>query len=174
MRIGFLSSELTPHHKKNHVSKLENAGCQKILKGTSNLMKDESGTIASVHPSDVLVVVTLDQLAGSIRELFEVLNELEKLRIVVHCVEEDIDTGTPKGKSFVKDLGLIVSFQRALHQKSLERAKAEGNLGGRPPVMNEKSIAGARKLFESGKTPAWKIAEKYNVSLSTLYRYLAK
>lgn len=174
MRIGYIGSDLSPHHKKKYTASLQEAGCKKILQGTASLKRDESGALEALKAGDVLVVVTLDQLANSVRELDETLEQLSKQRVEVRSLKEDLDTSTTNGKLFTQHLSTIVGFQRSLFQKALLKAKAEGNVGGRPALMDEKTVAAARKLYEKGKTPAWAIAEKFNVSLSTLYRYLAK
>lgn len=52
-------------------------------------------------------------------------------------------------------------------------ARARGRLGGRPEKFNDSDIQLLKTLVDNG-TPIKTIAEKWNVSRSTIYRYLEK
>ena len=52
-------------------------------------------------------------------------------------------------------------------------ARARGRLGGRPEKFNQKDIEMMKALVQN-KTPIKDVAEKWGVSRTTIYRYLAK
>ncbi len=54
----------------------------------------------------------------------------------------------------------------------LEAAKARGRTGGRPPAMNEADITAARAMLKVNGISVAEVAERLNVSPSTLYRHL--
>ncbi|RCF80326.1 helix-turn-helix domain-containing protein, partial [Enterococcus faecium] len=52
-------------------------------------------------------------------------------------------------------------------------ARARGRFGGRPEKLSEQDLELLKTLVDSG-TPIKTIAERWNVSRTTIYRYLAK
>ena len=54
----------------------------------------------------------------------------------------------------------------------LRAARARGNAGGRPPVMDEKKIQLASHLKKSTDRAVGEICETLGISKSTFYRYV--
>ncbi|PGZ34507.1 transposase [Bacillus anthracis] len=66
----------------------------------------------------------------------------------------------------------FAEFERNLIEER-SAAKARGRLGGRPEKFEVKDIEMMKSLIESG-TPIKDVAEKWDVSRTTIYRYLEK
>lgn len=54
-----------------------------------------------------------------------------------------------------------------------EAVRARGRLGGRPEKLTKQDIELMKKLIDSG-TPIKTVAEKWQISRTTIYRYLNK
>ncbi|OTP33286.1 transposon DNA-invertase [Enterococcus sp. 6C8_DIV0013] len=54
-----------------------------------------------------------------------------------------------------------------------EAARARGRFGGRPEKLTTQDIDLMKKLIDSG-TPIKTVAEQWNVSRTTIYRYINK
>ncbi len=70
----------------------------------------------------------------------------------------------------------LAEFERGIIRErtmaGLEAAKARGRIGGRPPAMNEADITAARAMLRGNGIYVAEVAERLNVSPSTLYRHL--
>lgn len=128
------------------------------------------------RPGDVLVVVRLDRLGRSLRELLDTVEMLKQSKIGFMSLEEKIDTSSAAGELIFHVFGAIAHFERRLiaerTKDGIEAARARGKQPGRPSLDEEKRDA-AFTLVESGISPA-KAAEQLGIGRSTLYRELRK
>lgn len=86
---------------------------------------------------DVIVIVRLDRLARSTRQLLNVFDDLTKRGVELICTDQDIDTTTPSGKLLFTVLAGVSELEldliRERTKDGLARARAEGKRLGRPP-----------------------------------------
>ena len=128
------------------------------------------------HRFSMIVVVKIDRMARSMRNLHDTLEELERFGIKFHCVDQpEISTGTPTGKLMLNILGAVAEFERELIRQrtidGLERAVAGGStLGRKQKKINMKRV---KEL----KAEGWgvrRIAKELNIAPDTLRRGLKK
>lgn len=84
---------------------------------------------------DAIAVTRLDRLAGSIRQLGELLEELGEVRLI--AVVEQLDTHTRRGRIVAQGLIRLAAFEREAASETtrtaLAHARARGVRLGRPP-----------------------------------------
>ncbi len=70
----------------------------------------------------------------------------------------------------------MAEFERGIIRErtmaGLEAAKARGRTGGRPSAMNDADITAARAMLRANGISVAEVAERLQVSPSTLYRHL--
>ncbi len=92
-------------------------------------------------------------------------------------ITEDIDSSTVTGKYFIQTLSVIVDFQHQVglirQQKAINNAKANGVQFGRKPKLVNEQVLQALQLKEYGYSNSM-VANRYDVSRSTLLRHIAK
>ena len=124
---------------------------------------------------DTLMVVRLDRLGRSLRELLEVVERLKGRDIALVSVEEKIDTSSAAGELVFHVFGAIAQFERRLiaerTRDGLRAARAEGRMPGRPALDRDKLDA-ALTLVRSGLSPT-RAARQVGLGRSTLYREIA-
>ena len=125
---------------------------------------------------DTIIVWKLDRLARSLRQLIETVEELEEKGIGLKSLTEDIDTGTSGGRLVFHIFGALAEFERAIIRErttaGLAAARARGRIGGRPKALTDADIAAARAMLKEPSFTAKDVAERLNISVATLYRYL--
>ncbi|WP_274597116.1 recombinase family protein [Macrococcoides canis] len=118
-------------------------------------------------------------LGRNMEDLISIVNALNNRGISFHSIQENItmDKSSSTGQLLFHLFAAFAEFERNL---ILERsaagrvaARARGRLGGRPEKLNDSDIKLLKTLVENG-TPIKTIAEKWNVSRTTVYRYLDK
>jgi DNA invertase Pin-like site-specific DNA recombinase len=116
---------------------------------------------------------------AALRELIDLVGELEERGVGFRSLKESLDTTTAGGRlifhvTYV--FGALAEFEREIIRErtlaGLESARARGRRGGRPRALDENKAKLARKLKNEDEHSAEEICEMLGVGRSTLYRYL--
>jgi DNA invertase Pin-like site-specific DNA recombinase len=121
------------------------------------------------------VVVRLDRLGRSLRELLDIVEGLKEQSVALVSLEEKIDTSSAAGELVFHVVGAIAQFERRLIAERIRdgiaAARAEGRKPGRPALDREK-LQAALTLVRAGLSPS-KAADQVGLGRSTVYRELA-
>ncbi|RKC47318.1 DNA-invertase hin [Listeria monocytogenes] len=125
------------------------------------------------------MVWRLDRLGRNMEDLIRVVNQLNDNGISFHSLQENItmNKSSSTGQLIFHLFAAFAEFERNL---ILERsaagraaARARGRFGGRPEKLTTQDLILLKTLVDN-KTPIKTISEKWNVSRTTIYRYLDK
>ena len=88
------------------------------MSGTSVQGRDELNTLLEfMREGDELVVTRVDRLARSIRDLQNIVYDLNKKGVTISATEQPIDTKTSAGKCFLDMLGVFGEFETNLRKE---------------------------------------------------------
>lgn len=143
---------------------LRKAGCEQVFTDRISGAKSERPGLRQaldfVRSGDILVVWKLDRLGRSLKQLIEIVSELQKRDIGFRSLTENIDTTSPGGKLIFHIFGSLAEFERDLIRErtlaGLAAARARGRRGGRPraaSLNDERKIARARALYNDKLYP---------------------
>lgn len=162
---------------------LKEAGAERIFvdHGQSSRRADRPQWVACLdylRPGDTLVVWRLDRLAGSTTMAIEVITDLQDRGVNIKSLTEpDIDTTTPMGRALFGIVSVFAQLRVDTIQQNtragLERARAEGRVGGRPTVMTPDRVEEARRMRARGKSLS-AIATTLGVGRSSVARALRR
>ena len=180
MLVGYVRVSTDDQNLDLQKDALNKAGCEKIFEDTkSGVTAERTGlkeALQFVREGDILVIWRLDRLSRSLRDLIEMVSNLESRKIGMKSIQESIDTTFNGGKFFFHVIGALAEFERNLIRErtvaGLTAARARGRKGGRPKSLSEKDQALALELYESKKHDIAYICEKLKISKPTLYKYL--
>lgn len=157
---------------------LKKAGCEKIYQEQVSSVGNRvqlDAVMEFVREHDTLVVTKLDRLARSMKDLMDIIQELDRKKVGLRILDLGIDTQTPTGKLMLTILGGIAQFEREVmlerQREGVNKAKSEGKYTGRKPI-DDKRKALILELDKQGLTRA-KIAKSVGVGQATVYRVLA-
>ena len=159
------------------VEGLTNAGCETIrqekVSGTSIQGRDELNTLLEfLREGDELVITRVDRLARSIRDLQNIVYDLDKRGVVLSATEQPIQTNTSAGKCFLDMLGVFGEFETNLRKErqmeGIEKAKEKGVYKGRKPSVD---VVKVKELNDSGMG-ASAIAKELGIGRASVYRAL--
>jgi len=183
MKIGYARVSTGLQNLDLQQDSLANYGCEKIftdkVSGAKSNRPGLESAIEFARTGDVVVVWRLDRLGRNMEDLISIVNALNNRGISFHSIQENItmDKSSSTGQLLFHLFAAFAEFERNL---ILERsaagrvaARARGRLGGRPEKLNDSDLKLLKTLVDSG-TPIKTIAEKWNVSRTTVYRYLDK
>jgi DNA invertase Pin-like site-specific DNA recombinase len=184
MTVGYARVSTTDQTIDLQRDALTQAGCEQIFTDTMSGAKAERPGLVQalryMRTGDVLVVWKLDRLGRSLRNLIDVVTELDTLGIGFRSITESMDTTTSGGRLIFHIFGALAEFERDLirerTQAGLAAARARGRKGGRPRVAalsDEKRLALARSLYNDKNNSIKDICSTLKVSRATFYRYIS-
>ena len=183
MILGYARCSTADQHLDVQLAALKEAGCERIYQ------EKISGKLASNRPElakmlsaakagDTVVVLKLDRLGRSTRDLLNILDDLRQRGIGFRSLKEHWDSTTPQGALLITILAALAEFERSLIQERMElgrqHAMKNGTRSGRPfgrprwGTPYQRKEAWARK--QSGKESLRDIAASYGVSPSMISR----
>ena len=121
---------------------------------------------------DTLVVLRLDRLGRSLRDLANIAHEIEQAGAHLRVIEQSVDTATSAGRAFFCMLAVFAQFEtdvrRERQEDGIARAKKAGiYTGGKPRINRDRIVA----LTTAGNGPA-AVARSLGVSRMSVYRIL--
>jgi len=177
MKYGYARVSSSGQDLTIQVEALSKAGCETIrqekVSGTSTQGRDELNTLLDfLREGDELVVTRVDRLARSIRDLQNIVYDLDKKGVVLSATEQPIQTNTSAGKCFLDMLGVFSEFETNLRKErqmeGIAKAKERGVYKGRKPSVDVEQV---KALKESG-LGASAIAKEMGIGRASVYRAL--
>jgi DNA invertase Pin-like site-specific DNA recombinase len=128
-----------------------------------------------VRDGDVLVVTKLDRLARSTRDLLNIANKLEKKKVSLVVLDQQIDTSNAAGKLLFTMLGAIAEFENDIRKdrqvQGVELARKKGIQFGRKKALSTSKIDDLKAKRLSG-VMIKDLMKEFKLSKATIYRYL--
>jgi DNA invertase Pin-like site-specific DNA recombinase len=177
MKYGYARVSTTDQDLTIQIEALTNAGCETIrqekVSGTSVQGRDELNTLLEfLREGDELVVTRIDRLARSVRDLQNIVFDLDKKGVVLSATEQPIQTNTSAGKCFVDMLSVFGEFETNLRKErqmeGISKAKEKGVYKGRKPSVDVEKV---KELNDSG-LGASAIAKEMGIGRASVYRAL--
>lgn len=149
------------------------------MSGAKSIRPGLENAIDFVRPGDTLVVWRLDRLGRNMEDLISIVNRLNEHGVSFYSLQENIkmDKASSTGQLMFHLFAAFAEFERNL---ILERsaagraaARARGRFGGRPEKLTLADVNSIQTLVNNG-TAIKTVAAQWNVSRTTIYRYLEK
>ena len=179
MLIGYARVSTTDQNLDLQIAALTKVGCEKIfddkISGSRAERPGLTRAMELLRKDDTLVVWKLDRLGRSVKNLVDLVADLQKQGIHFKSLTDSIDTGTPSGRFFFHVMASLAEMERELTAErtraGLEVARQLGRKGGRKRQMTDSKIESAKKLLANGIPPR-DVAVNLGVSVPTLYRWI--
>lgn len=121
---------------------------------------------------DTLVVLRLDRLGRSLRDLANIAHEIEQTGAHLRVIEQSVDTATSAGRAFFGMLAVFAQFEtdvrRERQAEGIAKAKKAGVYTGGKQRIDRKEVLAQ---LGAGDGPAV-VARKLGVSRMSVYRII--
>ena len=179
MIYGYARVSTDGQSVETQVRRLRTAGARRVFREVASGARGDRSqlrrAIAKLEEGDVLMVMRLDRLARSTRDLLNMLAAIAEKNAGFRSLGDVwADTTTPHGRLMLTVLGGLAEFERDLIRartgEGRERAKARGVKLGRKPKLTEHQKREAMRRRDLDGETVREIARSYNVSHSTISR----
>ena len=182
MIIGYARVSTNDQNPELQVDALKKSGAEQIFQekftGTQRERPELSQCLRMLRQGDVLVVWKLDRLARSLKDLVEIVQDLQDRGIGFKSLTESIDTTSSGGRLVFHIFGALAEFERDLIRErtmaGLEAARARGRKGGRKPSLSKTDTQKAAAMLLDPKITKTEVAKHFGVSRTTLNASLAR
>ena len=115
-----------------------------------------------------------DRLARSLKDLLEIVEEIDQKGAGFRSLSEQIDTTTPAGRLIFHVFASIAQFERERiverTKEGLAAARKRGRVGGRPPALTKDQKEEVRRMRDEEARRPSEIAKLFKVSANTVRR----
>lgn len=130
-----------------------------------------------LREGDTLVVTKIDRLARSTLHLCQIAAALQRKKVNLQVLDQNIDTNDSSGRLTFNMLGAIAQFETEIRAErqidGINRAKQNGVQFGRIKKLNhELELELKNKRMQNVKIKD--LMKEYNLSKATVYRYLSE
>jgi DNA invertase Pin-like site-specific DNA recombinase len=182
MIVGYARVSTQDQNAELQVDALEKSGCEQIFqeKITGKLRErpELSQCLRTLRAGDTLVVWKLDRLARSLKDLVEIVQDLNDREIGFQSLTEAINTTSSGGRLVFHIFGALAEFEHNLIRErtiaGLQAARARGRKGGRKPSMSNPDIRKAAAMLSDPNITKKEVAEHFKVSRTTLNASLSR
>ncbi|MDH2020458.1 recombinase family protein [Acinetobacter ursingii] len=182
MIIGYARVSTHDQNLDSQLDALQKADCEQIFQekitGKSKDRPELLSCLKALRKGDVLIVWKLDRLARSLKDLVEIITDLNQREIGFKSLTEAIDTTSATGRLVFHIFGALAEFEHSLIRErtiaGLDAARARGRKGGRKPSMSENDIKKAKAMLSDPQITKTEVAKHFGVSRVTLNSSLNK
>lgn len=183
MKIGYARVSTKDQNLSLQLDALEKEGCEKIFQekatGGNDDREELKKLLEHLREGDLVVIWKLDRLGRSLRDLVNLVTDIQAKGAGLKSLNDSIDTTTPQGKLTFHLFAALAEFEREIIKErtkaGLESARARGRIGGRPRGLSKearnKAII-ASTLYSQGQMTVSEICKHLGVAKSTFYKYV--
>jgi DNA invertase Pin-like site-specific DNA recombinase len=180
MQIGYCRVSTIDQNPDLQRDALTDAGCERLFEDRmTGTKKDRPGlteALAFARPGDTITVWRLDRLGRSLKDLLQIVADLEERGVGLRSLTESIDTSSSGGRLIFSIFGAIGEFERNLIRErtlaGLDAARRRGRTGGRPKALSERDVLAAKAMLNEDNLTVAEVAGRMGVSVPTLYRHV--
>lgn len=182
MNIGYARVSTHDQNPQLQLDALDTAGCEQVFheKATGALRErpELSACLRTLRKGDTLVVWKLDRLARSLKDLVEIVYDLNTRQVGFRSITEAIDTTSSGGRLVFHLFGALAEFEHSLIRErtvaGLAAARARGRKGGRRPQLSTADTRKAAAMLTDPKITKTEVARHFGITRATLNASLAR
>lgn len=183
MKIGYARVSTKSQNLSLQIDALKQEGCQLIFEEKASGAKADRPElrkmINQLREGDIIIIWKLDRFGRSLRDLVNLVKEIQNKGAELKSLNDAINTTTPQGKLTFHLFAALAEFERDIiserTKSGLESARARGRKGGRPKGLSKEvrdKVIIAKSLYEQQEMSVMEICQYLGIARSTFYKYI--
>ena len=182
MIIGYARVSTQDQDPQFQLDALAVGGCEQVFQekatGKFRDRPELTACLRTLRKGDTLIVWKLDRLARSLKDLVEIIHDLEQRDVGFRSLTESIDTTSTGGRLVFHIFGALAEFEHGLIRErtlaGLSAARARGRKGGRKLRLSREDVRKAAAMLADPRITKAEVAKHFAVSRVTLNTALAR
>jgi DNA invertase Pin-like site-specific DNA recombinase len=183
MLIGYARvSKIDQQDTRAQVKALKEAGCKRIFEESASGGRwdppELHRALDQLREGDILVVWKLDRLSRSLKDLLNILENINDAGAGFRSLTENIDTTSPAGRMMLQMIGAFAEFERSMIRErtrmGLQAARERGRVGGRKARLKPNQVAEILRMVNSGNKTAAEAARLFGLHRSSISRLISQ
>jgi DNA invertase Pin-like site-specific DNA recombinase len=178
MNVGYARLSITDENPEVQLAALNIANCKPIFieqkNGRGSARPELNRCLKALQQGDTLTVWRLDRLGRSLRDLIDIVAQLEDCGIQFVSIVEKINTKTANGRLIFYVFSKLAEFETNLIRErtkaGLATARARGKVGGAKKKTTNAQDKQLQALWATGKYSSTELARRFDISLPTFFR----
>ena len=179
MKIGYARVSSLGQHLDIQQTALTDAGCEKIysekVSGVAHREQLQE-CMQYLREGDCLIIYKLDRLGRSLKDLLDIIEQLQEKKVNLVSLKDNIDTCSTTGKLVLHIFASLAEFERDLIKERTEEgrreAKKKGVRFGRPKQPKPERASMCAQLYRNGNSVSAIMRTTGILSRNTVYKYL--
>jgi DNA invertase Pin-like site-specific DNA recombinase len=183
LKIGYARVSTKDQNLALQKDALQKEGCELFFEekvsGAKSDRPELRRMIDQLRKGDIIIIWKLDRLGRSLRDLVNLVTEIQDKGAGLKSLNDSIDTTTPQGKLTFHLFAALAEFERDIISErtkaGLDSARARGRKGGRPKGLSQQAKDKAiisETLYREGNLSVSQICQHLGVARSTFYKLL--
>lgn len=181
MIFGYARVSTNEQNLDRQLDILNSSGAEEIIQekitGTKSDRPELNRLLDKLRKGDVILVADLTRLSRSTKDLFNLVDQIEKKGANVKSLKESwLDTTTAQGKLMFTFMAGISQFERDLisqrTKEGLEAARLRGKKGGRKSKLDDNKKNAIYDLYQQKKMTVNNICDMFHITKPTLYKVI--
>jgi len=181
MIFGYARVSTLEQNLDRQLDQLKENGAEEIIQekitGTKADRPQLNRLLDKIREGDTILVSDLTRLSRSTKDLFNLVDKIEKKGANIKSLKESwLDTTTPQGKLMFTFMAGISQFERDLiSQRTIEglaAARARGKVGGRKSKLDSNKKKAIYDLYQAKKTTVKDICNTFDITKPTMYKVI--
>ena len=142
MKVGYIRVSTADQNTARQEEMLKDCGIERWYvdhaSGKNTARPEFQKMMAYLREGDVLYICSYDRLGRSMKDMLEIMEELNNRQVEIVSLKEQLDTSTPQGRFILNVLFSFGQMEREIiHERTMEGvriAKEAGKFRGRRPM----------------------------------------
>lgn len=179
MKVGYIRVSTEEQNEARQYALLEEYGIEKFYVekcSGKNMNRPEFQKMMSyLREGDTLYITSYDRLGRSMKDLLNIINDLDERQVHIVSKKENFDTSTPQGRYVLRSFLNLAEMERdIIHERTMEGvriAKAAGKYKGRKPKELPKDYNRIMKQWVNGEISAASACRYFGCNSVMFYRW---
>lgn len=178
MKVLYARCSTAEQNEARQLKYAEEVGAEKVyldkLSGSTAARPALKEMLAFVREGDIVYIESISRLARSIRDLLQIVDELDSKKVSLVSKHENIDTATPQGRFLLSVFGAMAELERESilqrQKEGIALAKERGAYKGRKPIeIDEDKFRKECEKWRAGEQTAVATMKKLGLRKNTFY-----
>lgn len=179
MKVGYIRVSTEEQNEARQYAILEEFGIDKYYvekKSGKNTDRPEFQKMMNyLREGDTLYIASYDRLGRSMKDLLNIINDLDERQVHIVSKKENFDTSTPQGRFMLRSFLNLAEMERDLimerTMEGIAAAKAAGKYKGRKPKELPRDYHRVMKQWVNGEITAASACRYFGCNSMMFYRW---